>query len=138
MTSGDDDDGVNSDASMESHMNIKFKGDKIVGMKVKQVKKKKGKKRRKKQKMNGESFSSSSDFDSDESSSDYEEDEDGKKISMKKIKTMFDEYRETWKKEDLTIYMPYDKALEKHDAFEKRLDVISTHAEGIHKLLLDH
>ena len=49
---------------MESHFNIKYKGEKIVGMKVKQVKKRKGRKRRKKQKVNGESFSSSSGFDS--------------------------------------------------------------------------
>ena len=57
---------------------------------------------------------------------------------MRKIKTMFDEYRQTWKQEDAVTYMMYDKAVEKNDAFEKRLEEISTNAEGIHKLLMDH
>ena len=57
---------------------------------------------------------------------------------MRKIKTMFSEYRELWKAEDLVIYMPYEKALEKNDALEKRLEEISTNATGIHKLLMDH
>ena len=57
---------------------------------------------------------------------------------MRKIKTMFSEYRELWKAEDIVLYMPYEKALEKNDALEKRLEEISTNAEGIHKLLMDH
>ena len=50
---------------MESHFKINYKGDKVVGMEVKQVKKRRGKKNKKKKvRIEGESFSSASDFDS--------------------------------------------------------------------------